>query len=368
MIHDKKAGYFGILGHVINNPRTRLSHYVQLLPDGGNVAMIGFMDNKTLHGDYTNFGAKNWVANSDTLNFFASRESNKSFAKTTERAQGSPNGQKAMHLEGRTPSYIWDLIAWQDWTSRPTVSPRAVSANDMGRLPNELWTVDILWPRSRIKGTITYLPTSKIYNIDAHGYRENSWGRYDVVTDGWDFYVFSEAAEDLAAKGQNEGVSLVVQTYHKSKQSDYTDVGFLDNGVPTTQRFWSKNGEMTIQHNNWFWSEDANQCVPIETQIALENATYRVNITAKMPPTHQTTLLSHITLPVGLYFIQDLFPEFTGEIIRKADGHTITTFQGGGAGEFSYAKAPTPISLSPTTCSIWGRAFDKLFPVNGPSL
>lgn len=361
MIHDKNSGFYGILGYLVSNPRGRLKNVARLLPDGGNVAFIGFMNGKTTQANFINFGSQITLPSLNDFSLFLGDAVAGNYAVSTNLPTGSPEGKPAMLLEGRTSDFQWDSLVWQDWSERELPTPRAVVGKDIGVLPGEVWTVDALWPRTRVRGTVIHRQTNQQFNIDAHGYRENSWGRYNVISDGWDFYVFSEDAADLAAKGQREGVSVVVQTYHKSRELDFADVGFVDGDHAVSQRFFGKNGEMKLKHTGWFWSEKANQCVPAKTDVVLENSSYMVRIAASMPEHRQATLLSRVTFPVSLYFIQNLFPEYQGEIIEKSTGKIVATFSGAGAAEFSYPKSPSPIPLSSDACRIWGKAFDRFF-------
>jgi hypothetical protein len=67
-----------------------------------------------------------------------------------------------------------------------------------------------------VVGTVKVRNTGQVIAIDGKGYRENSLGRYLLSIDGWDFVVFSQEKED--------GVLIVVQTHHKSKDLDFLDV------------------------------------------------------------------------------------------------------------------------------------------------
>jgi hypothetical protein len=357
MIHDAAAGFYGIIGYLVSNPRERLSDVVNLLPDGGNVAMIGQIRGAEPMSQYVPFGLDNTTA-SATERTFDAEDDEGNFGTLTPLRGGGPLGQDAMHLEGRNDLFQWDLIVTQDWANRPAPGPRAVVGTDAGRLPGEVWTVDVIWPRTHVEGTIVALQTGETFHIDNHGYRENAWGRYLLTPDGWDFYVFSEDEDDLAAKGiaPDQGVQLTFQTYHKSELLDWADISFYRDGQLENLRFVAEDDELGWKHLNWKWDRDAWQCVPQDLQLVMQNDDYRVEMKMTHGMQDQTPLLSNVTLPVAVYFIEDLFPFYTGKIIDRATGQSIRQFSGKGVAEFSFHKSARLWPASTAGCNLWGRS------------
>ncbi len=356
MIHDARSGFYGIIGYLISNPRGRLSDLVQVLPDGGNIAIVGRREGEKPVAQYINFGLDNYQASSEERFFDAQLPDGTDFGRQTPLRGGAFDGSDAMRIEGRCSLYSWDLVISQDWADRNTDEVRPTVGTDIGHLPEEIWTVDVIWPRTVVRGTITDLSTGETIDIDGHGYRENSWGRYLLTPDGWDFYVFSEDRDDLAAAGipEDEGVSMVVQTYHKSELLDFTDISFYDDGELKNLRFEAAQGEMSWWHPHWQWDNESWQCVPLDAQFDLEDEDYRIEVDVTIGLENERPILSDITLPVARYFIQELFPHYEGRIVNKHTGRLVREFSGHGGGEFSFYKsarlwpAPTPL------CNWWG--------------
>jgi hypothetical protein len=356
MIHDHARGFYGVIGYLISNPRDRLGTIVQLLPNGGNVAAIAQLRGAEPFAQYVSFGAKGYLAAADRR-YLSAADAKGRHALLEPLPGGGPAGEDAMHLEGRTDQLSWDLIVTQEWTDRPGGGPRHLSGSDVGVLPGEVWNVDQLWPRTRARGTITDLRTGEVFAIDAPGYRDNAWGRYNTVLDGWDFLVGYESEADLKARQipSDQGVGFYLQTFHKSSALDYAEVSFFDGGLPRTERFVAKLGELHWKHPSWRWDSDAWQCTPHSTTLALENTRYRIDLSASFGPKDQHPLLSDVTALVARYFIQYTFPAFKGTIVRKSDGKLVRSFAGKGVGEFSFAKSFRLWPASELECTLWGR-------------
>jgi hypothetical protein len=357
MIHDADAGFYGIIGYLVSNPRARLSKTVKALPNGGSVAMIGQIHGSEPMSQYVNFGLDNYSA-SATERYFDAEDDAERFGTLTPLPGGGPNGQDALHLEGRNDLFQWDLIVSQDWANRPAPGPRAMVGTDVGYLPDEIWTVDVVWPRTHVKGTVVSLKTGETFNIDNHGYREIAWGRYVVSVDGWDFYVFSEDSHDLAAKGiaPDQGVQYVLQTYLKSELLDWADISFYRDGQMENMRFYANDGGLGWEHLNWKWDNDAWQCVPQDLEVVMQNDKYYIEIEMTHGMQDQHPLLSNATLPVAVYFIQDMFPQYTGKITDRKTGQVIREFRGKGVAEFSFHKSARSLPASTFACDLWSRS------------
>lgn len=355
MIHDQARGFYGIIGYLVSNPRDRLGN-LQILPNGASVAAVGQIRGAEPFSQYLNFGAHGYTASADER-YLDAVDSKGHRALLEPLPHGGPSGEDAMHLKGRTDQLAWDLVVIQDWANRPSGGPRGVTGTDAGVLPQEVWTVDVIWPRTHVKGSIANLQTGELFAIDAHGYRENAWGRYNTVFDGWDFMVGSESEADLLARQipPAQGVGFHVQTYHKSSPLDYAEVTFYDGGVPRTVRFVADLGELHWKHTHWKWDSAPWSCTPHDMSVSLENPDYRISISFTYGHQDQHPLLSNATLAVSRFFIQDTFPTFIGTIVRTSNQQVVRSFSGKGVGEFSLAKSLRLWPASDLECTLWGR-------------
>jgi len=209
----------------------------------------------------------------------------------------------------------------------------------------ESWTVDALWPRTNVVGTVVDRVNGDIIEIDGKGYRENSWGRYLLSVDGWDFMVFSEES--------GEGVLLVMQTYHASEKLDFADLSFYDNGELVSERFTPVENSMGWYHRSWRWDGESHSCVPESTVLTLKNERYQVTANIEIGD-RQRPMLSNATLGTRIFFIQEHFPTVNGEISRTDTGELVTEFSGQAGGEFAFHKSPSLLPRSEFYCKLWG--------------
>ncbi len=356
MIHDSDGEFTGIIGYVLADPRRRIGDGrfkwgnidLDLMPSGGNVAVVGkFADGSKL-SSYTAFGTRTTVA-SGTDRTFSTSGSGGNFAKITPvRVAGQAD---EMILEGQNDKFEWNLTVSEQWSERYTAvdnntdSPFSLvkSQGDIGVIPGESWNVDMLWPRTKVVGTITRRDNGKVINIDGHGYRENSWGRWAFVLGGWDFAILSDATT---------GVEWAWQSYHPSAQSlDTLDVSFLQNGQVKLERFRTTDGTLGWYHTGWHYEFGGRQCVPDYATVVGQNDRYRVE--AKVNSKSRTPLLSNETFVTRVYMIDEQFPTVTGKIIDRATGKTVSTFSGQAGGEFAFHKSALPY-IDPVTCTLWG--------------
>jgi len=359
MVHDRRNGFYATIGYLVSNPRGWLSGIVPLLPEGGNVAFVGKLGGKKPVAHYVNFGLENFEASATERSFNAENEKEDASARVTPLRGQGPDGKDALRIEGRTKAFEWNLVVSPDWTERDFAQGRLMVGEDVGLLPWESWTVDPVWPRTRVHGNVVIRETGEVLDIDAHGYRENAWGRYLLTTDGWDFYVFSEDREDLLGEqiDPGQGVSLVLQTYHASTTLDFAQVSFYDGDALQNLRFTAREKQVAWSHPHWQWDNESWQCVPLDMKMRLENADFRIEVALTMSPSDQRPLLSDLTLPVAVYFIQELYPYFEGTIHDKNSGKLVREFRGLGGGEFSQAKAARLWPASQSECTRWGKTF-----------
>lgn len=354
MLHDDKRQFTGIVGYFLSDPRNRLKG--AFLPSGGSIAVAGEFNLSERVADFESFSRENTTASANIRSFQAADPITDFYATLTPvcKTHNEPN---RLILQGRSASFEWDLVVTQDWSDRNSISTdigapfSLVSANDVGILPGEHWTVDTIWPRTRIEGHMIYRPTGQCVNVEGHGYRENSWGRWSLAFDGWDFGVVSDA---------NSGVQWVFQTYHRSKTLKYLDVSFMDNFQLKGERFRVAKNELGWFHKSWRFSPEVRQCIPLDTTIVGENEDYRVEAHIAISE-RQTPILSDATPVTSLFFIMEHFPNIQGRIVNRRTGEVVTQFSGQAGGEFAYFRRILPDSLR-CSCTKWGRYFSSPLP------
>lgn len=354
MVHDHEGRFNGIVGYVLTNPRGKGGALGSMVvPKGGNVAIGGQINGRPAIGEYINFGIANTQVNGTTIDTHMQDPKTGYWASMT----GLKSAKPVLHLQGETAEFTWDLLIEESAhdimeLSRQTGSAFTLGSDQRraGRIPGESWTVDALWPRTKVQGTITLRATGEVIPVDGKGYRENSWGRYAMPLDGWDFLVFSEEDET--------GVTAVLQTYHHSKDLDFVDLAFMDKGERKIVRFEGNTREFQWRHQEWSFDARSRQCVPMDWDIVLENAEYRVLMEASIPSAAQAPFLSNATIGTSVFFIQEQYPTVQGAIYRRADNSLVSTFAGQAGGEFALHKS-IAAQRSGRDCAQWGRRFSK---------
>lgn len=352
MIHS--PNFNGVVGYVLANPRHKAAPLDwALLPGGNNVAIVAELPGQKPVANYVNMGFDNTNINGTLRAMTASRPDGQ-YIDYRALPGGGPGGVDALHLRGRTPDFEWDLtvtqdLADRDWQRSLTGGFTTAFGSDIGVVsPEEFWNVDMVWPRTNVSGWVKVLKTGQVINVNGKGYRENSWGRYLMAVDGWDFMVFGEDSQD--------GVIGAFQTYHKSKSMDNLDVSFYDQGQLRTVRFETIHGELGWDHPDWKWDGEARSCVPNDTRIRAANADYRVDLAVSVG-SRQRPMLSNQTVGTSIFFIQEHFPTVTGTI-RRADGTVVKTFTARAGGEFARTR-DVALWHSDWWCDLWGDGKHK---------
>ncbi len=363
MIHNEDDSFSGSVGYLIANPRGAQiagGAFGKLVPGGGNIAIAGRFDHEEPPvADYENFDPDNGHT------FEASGEERSFWVENTAKGywgRMTPNPiDNTMLLEGKTGTFEWELTVRQDWTILTSGDDTFVKVTDdqvdttvLGFPVAQVWNVHMFWPRTKITGWIKDLRTNKTIPIDAHGYRENSWGRWAFNQGGWDFGTCSDAASK---------VMFGWQSYHfKSTQLDYLDLGFYDGDEYKLINFRADKGELGWKHDIWKFDPVARQCTPHDTTLVAQNDEYRVetNITIG---NGQVPMLSDATDIVKNYVIVIQIPWFEGTITRVSDGSLVASFSGRGGGEFSTERAPEgTTTISDDECAAWGAKFSSPMP------
>ena len=360
MIHNRDGRFNGILGYVVGNPRERLKNLVEVVPNGGNMAIVAEIDGKTPISNYTNFGFAHSTYSVNERRMTGNDPVRGQYALIEPAFGQGALLEPALHLTGRSADYEWDVIVKADWTERDAArnyNDAAFSVahgSEVGIFKSEKWAVDAVWPRTDIQGTLKVLATNETVKIDAKGYREDSWGTWLLSIDGWDFMVFSEF--------KDKGVLLSMQTYHRSTSMDFLDASFYDGDELVTARFRPTRDELGWNHPQWKWDARAHQCVPQNTEIVAQNDQYRIEAHVEIG-SRQVPILSNKTIGTRIYFIQEHFPHVTGVIRNIQTGKVVTNFDGQAGGEFSFTKKLLGKASTDSQCKTWGdRKFSSPLP------
>lgn len=365
MVHNDDGSFTGSLGYLIANPRnSSFSGLEDLVPQGGNIAIAARFDQDDFIAEYRNFGTDGYNASADERRFSASDDADGFWGKMTP-VTASDGEQDTIELEGATDNLEWNLSVRQDWPALSSSSDLFVPVRDteIGSLTiegvEEQWNVDMLWPRTRVEGSITSLKTDQQYAIKGHGYRENAWGRWAFNLGGWDFETVSDA---------DARVMCAWQSYHSwqanrdvSTALDYLDLAFIESGEIKREHFTADEGEFGWNHPSWSYDSTARQCVPRNTKAVAANGRYRVEVTATIDD-HQVPMLSDLTAATEAFVIVIHFPWLQGTITNLETDETID-FEGQGGGEFATARREP--DLDPPTddeCEAFGEQFASPFP------
>jgi hypothetical protein len=362
MVHDAEGRFTGSVGYLIANPRDSGEGGAgDLVPKGGNVAFAGKFGSGALSSEYRNWGFDDvFSVSADERVFDAADAADAGtayYATMTPIAAGAGEPQRLL-LEGEMERFAWSLTVSQEWPglSSGIEAFVPITGTDIGVLSpeNEVWTVNMVWPRTRVEGAITDRGAGETYAIDAHGYREDSGGRWAFNTGGWDFATVSDEAAS---------VMWAWQSYHQaSTQLDYLDVGFVEDGAVRLVTFRAADGELGWRHDDWTFDPAARQCVPLDTVVVAENLDYRVEAQAALGE-NQVAILSDLTAATAGFVIMSQFPYVTGTIVRLSDGAQIAAFEGQGGGEFANARQSEGVtSMTDDECDAFGAAFSSPLP------
>ena len=214
-------------------------------------------------------------------------------------------------------------------------------------MPGERWTVDALWPKTKVQGWVINRRTGEKVQVDGKGYRENSWGRYLLSVDGWDFLVFSE--------DEDTGLTFVVQTYHKSKKLDFLDLGFIHNDRLKRVRFDSET--LSWEHRKWKWNDKSHQCIPQDWHLRGEKDGLILEAEVHIDTNGQEPFLSNKKLGTKIFFIHEQYPTVEGRVLDSRSGKVLKTFKGRAGGEFAYRKGL--FKSSDSECAKWGAKFSN---------
>lgn len=345
MIHA--ANFTGIVGYVLSDPRGRLGNpepeevlQLKLTPAGGNLAVAGQFSDGIRISNYRHFGIQATTASATERSFEAVEADLDEFATMAPTLEG----RGGLHLQGKTADIAYELTVTQDWAERPPFEH--VTSTDIGKIPGEFWTVNMLWARTRVFGSVTRSSDNTTFDIDGHGYREDSWGRWAFPFGGWDFAIVSD---------ESTGVQFAWQSYHyKSEVLDFVDVSFVEDGEVKSVRFEHTAGEVGWQHKKWHWDGTARQCVPDDALVVTDNGVYRVEANVDIQ-SNQIPLLSDATIATDLFVILEWFPWINGTVTSVVSGEVVATFAGQGGGEISMLRTFFGTFRCNLCCTIWGR-------------
>lgn len=255
----------------------------------------------------------------------------------------------AIRLAGEMQDVIYDLTVTQAWTNREGLGrhqrpgdvvsegPFApVTAKDhIGFIPHENWTVNMFWPRTNVNGTFKDKTTNETFLISAHGYRENSFGRWNFVSGGWDFAIMSDTTKGVQWNWQSY-FRWPGQSTGESKDGTTLDLSFVDPDTNKLEAVRFSGGELGWAHPIWKYRMDSRQCTPANVVVIAANddlvVTMNITINDSVP------LLSDATFLTKVYAIEEWFPFFEGTIRRQGRKEPLINFSGIGGGEIAMVR------------------------------
>lgn len=368
MVHDAQKQFTGSIGYVLVDPRGRLGETAHvdtltkikstvfpysIMPSGASVALAGTWGDGSQFSNYERFSPSYEVSKTDK-NFSAENVNQGFSAQLLEVEKVTADGG-IFRLKGTTEDASWDLLVTPDSfeksgdTSSDPFGP--ITASDVGFLPGERWTVHMQWPRTKVEGTMKNLKTGETYDISGHGYRENSWGRWNFALDGWAFSIVSDA---------QSRVQWAWQSYHTSKVMDWLDVSFEDEGQAQNLRFFAKDDTLRWKLKDWYFHPEARQCVPNSVEVVAQDKNYRIKASYDLT-NKQLPMLSKATPLTSIFVIMIHMPYIKGTIERVDSGELIKTFEGQGGGEFSTTRSIWN-NISEKDCEKWGDRFNTEYP------
>lgn len=359
--HNRDFSFNGQVGYAIANPNGFLEGLGT--PSGLSLAVFMERQNEAPIGNYENFHLDT-LAFSDTEKYLQAGNPfvDDGLFATLEPITTVNSREPALRLQGRSTDFEWDLVVTQarkdlDRLREHDNAPfTAVRGTDVGILDTEVWTADAIWPRTNVMGQVKVRSTGEIIPIDAYGYREANYGSYLILLDGADWV--------RAAEEDENGVVMVMKSYHRSELLDNLDITFVEDGEMKAERFRSRDEEFGWFHPQWTFDERVNQCVPLSTRLRAENERYIVAATVDIG-NRQAPLLSDFSPITETYFLQEQFSTVTGVVINKQTQRVVTEFTAQGSGEFTYLKRLATRADPPSDreCRRWGtRLFRTPFP------
>jgi len=241
------------------------------------------------------------------------------------------------------------LTVEQGLVGRAEVPPTYIP--DLGTLPSEHWTVHMVWPTTKVSGSMTNRVTGEVNAVDGHGYREDSFGRWLFALDGWDFAIFSDVERE-----DGRGVAWQWQTYHRSSSgvANTVDVSFYDGADLKSLHFSAQNEDIGWYHDDWSFSKPSRQCVPRNAVVEAANDEYYIRAEIRIGES-QVPLLSKATAVTGVYVINEWMPTINGSIVRQSDGSLVAAFEGIAGGEFSSLRNLLS-DRDASWCNNWGKS------------
>ena len=331
-IHDNAGKYTGTIGYAVFDPRGHLSgeewYAPHLMPSGANVIISGkFADGKKFFS-YDAHGRTGMVV-SDTDRYFYGASTGGRFGELIP-VRGTGGQPDKMVLKGRTADAEWEITVQSLWPERNTLRERTWEVgSDVGLLPGEHFTVNEYWITTTVTGWIKRFDTGETVDIDGHGYRENSFGRWAFPEGGWDFLF----GQDLLNQS-----SFAFQTYHyQSKKLDFLDVDFLDNGNLVVLRLYANKGEFGWYHDDFEYDTTGRSYVPVDTTIVGKKGDYTIEIHAAIGSDYKP-MLTNATIVTNAYVINALFPQIQGTVKRTSTGDVVAIISAQGGGEFSVLR------------------------------
>jgi hypothetical protein len=368
MIHDKNSKFSGIVGMVLVDPRGKARG---IMPSGGNIAVLGKLNGRII-SNFENFGLGVNASAEEAYMHCPKGDGEHPTSWGIESVASTD--PPTIRLQGEMEDVIYDFEVRQDWTEREGLDrkkgPRDVvaegpfapmTAPDVGFNPRANWTVNMFWPRTKVVGTITDKRSNESFAIDAHGYRENSFGRWFFALGGWDFAIMSDAKSGVQWNWQSYyTVKTLIPTapqVDQSRQGSTLDVSFIEPETKRLRAVQFSGEELGWEHPSWSFRPTTRQCMPSDLVVTAANDELEVVMKVHIG-NDQAAMLSDATLLVKAYVIEEWFPYFNGTIRRTNDSEPFVSFQGVGGGEISMLRNLLP-DLPTWACEPYGKWFQR---------
>lgn len=358
-VADKKGNFDGIIGLTINDPRGRLGDddkwvidglVPKLQPSGGNVAVVGRFNDGTKFAEFLHFGLLNETtktAGKNLRTFDCTMDDGSGYYTKQYPIPDGNGGYDGIKLEGESENIIFDLTVKPLWPER--IAERGDAwriGKDIGILEDEHFTVNIVWLTTEIKGTIIRKSTGEKINIDATGYREDSFGRYAFIAGGWDFGFLQDV---------KSGVGICFQSYHPNTTDlDYLHIDWEENGKLIFKEFRADEDQLTWIHDSWSWSYAAQLCHPDVTTLVAEDNEYLIEIDIEIYDEY-IPLLSDTTIVTDAFVINEHMSWWRGTITKKSTGEVVKSFNKRGWSEFANARSFFKCSPGDWACTLFSR-------------
>lgn len=350
-IQVHQGSQFLVVGFVLVNPKGVGGTQSRFLPTGLNLAVITQGDPLPLRAKMFNYPLESLSLRPDAFGIETRGAAGMDLVRLFKEKPIS--GEETLRVIVQNQEVTVDLsLGLREGSGQGN---SAVVGSDIGYFPFENWTVNMLGLSSEATGSVQWSDTSRFSFSQSPAYRERSHGKYTFLPDGWDFHVIQ-----FPKVAHHEGMSVGLQTYHKSKALDYAEIQFWGTENQAPERFSVKEGTLSWQNQEWVPSASMHQCTPQKGTLTFSNPRWEMLLDFELPPGQETALNSDLTPLVERFSIDYRFLVYQGTLLNKVTGEKIQLPPTQGIGEFSFARALGNLP-NVSQCQRWGKWFNGFF-------